>query len=45
MVEITGENFSPGLSVWFGEIESPSTEYQYESFSFQSQFHIHSLIL
>ncbi|CAF1245678.1 unnamed protein product [Rotaria sordida] len=27
-VELTGENFSPGLSVWFGETESPCTDYR-----------------
>ncbi|CAF0962121.1 unnamed protein product [Adineta ricciae] len=27
-IELTGENFTPGLSVWFGETESPSTEYR-----------------
>jgi hypothetical protein len=28
-IEINGENFTPGLSVWFGETESPFTEYRY----------------
>ncbi|CAF1933228.1 unnamed protein product [Rotaria magnacalcarata] len=27
-IELTGENFAPGLSVWFGETESPCTNYQ-----------------
>ncbi|CAF0804759.1 unnamed protein product [Adineta steineri] len=27
-IELAGENFMPGLSVWFGEIESPCTEYR-----------------
>ncbi|CAF2576838.1 unnamed protein product [Rotaria sp. Silwood2] len=27
-IELTGENFAPGLSVWFGETESPCTDYR-----------------
>ncbi|CAF4146144.1 unnamed protein product, partial [Rotaria sp. Silwood2] len=27
-IELNGENFIPGLSVWFGETESPYTEYR-----------------
>ncbi|CAF3289156.1 unnamed protein product [Rotaria socialis] len=27
-IELTGENFTSGLSVWFGETESPCTEYR-----------------
>ncbi|UJR28091.1 hypothetical protein I4U23_009346 [Adineta vaga] len=27
-IELTGENFTPGLSVWFGETESPYTDYR-----------------
>ncbi|CAF3297692.1 unnamed protein product [Rotaria sp. Silwood2] len=27
-IELNGENFIPGLSVWFGETESPCTEYR-----------------
>ncbi|CAF3414428.1 unnamed protein product [Rotaria sp. Silwood1] len=27
-IELTGENFAPGLSVWFGETESPFTDYR-----------------
>jgi len=27
-IELHGENFAPGLSVWFGETESPCTEYR-----------------
>ncbi|CAF0794029.1 unnamed protein product [Rotaria sordida] len=27
-IELTGENFTQGLSVWFGETESPCTEYR-----------------
>jgi hypothetical protein len=29
---LTGEYFAPGLSVWFGETESPSTDYRYDYF-------------
>ena len=32
-IELTGENFAPGLSVWFGETESPSTDYRYVPFT------------
>jgi hypothetical protein len=27
-IELSGENFTPGLSVWFGETESPCTDYR-----------------
>ncbi|CAF0723845.1 unnamed protein product [Adineta ricciae] len=27
-IELTGENFAPGLTVWFGDTESPCTEYR-----------------
>jgi recombining binding protein (suppressor of hairless) len=35
-IELTGENFAPGLSVWFGETESPFTDYRYVVFTFSS---------
>ncbi len=28
-IELTGENFTSSLSVWFGETESPCTDYRY----------------